>query len=76
MKILEIVWEDSFTNTGPVETNEIRDDPLQLTCTGYLVKETESLLVIAMEVYPEDGRWRSIQGIDKKAIKSRKVIRK
>ena len=76
MKILEVIWEDSFYNSGPLTADKIDEKLMILHIVGYLVKETSELLVIAGEYIPEDDDWRYIHAIDKRAIKSRKVIRK
>lgn len=76
MKVLEIIWEDSFSNAGPASADEIDEEPMIQHLIGYLVKETPKLLVLASGHVPEDGRWRHISAIDKRVIKRRKVIRK
>ena len=76
MKILEVIWEDSFHNSGPIAADEVDEEPMLMHLIGYFVKETDKLLVLAGEYIESDDRWRYINAIDKKAIKSRKVIRK
>ncbi len=76
MKIVEIIWEDSFYNSGPISVDDIDGEPMPMQLTGYLVKETPKVLVLASGYIPEDGRWRHVNAIDKRVIKSRKVIRK
>jgi len=76
MKILEVVWEDSFYNSGPIAADEIDEELMLMHLVGYFVKETDKLLVLAGEYIPTDGRWRYVNAIDKKVIKSRKVLRK
>jgi hypothetical protein len=75
MKIIEVTWKDSFHNSGPLDTDEIDDTPMELQLVGYFVKETPELLVIAGEYIGKD-RWRRVDAITKSSIKRRRVVRK
>jgi hypothetical protein len=74
MKILEVFWEDSWSHGGPVDSRDIDEVTMPMRTVGYFVKETDSLLVIAAEYFPGDGRWKYIQAIDKNVIRKRKVL--
>lgn len=74
MKIIEVFWVDSWSTSGTYDTEDISEEPLETHTVGYLAKETDTVLVLAQECYPADGRWRHLQAIEKGAIRKRKVL--
>lgn len=70
-----IVWRDHWGGyEQPVERDEIRPGCV-LACAGFVVKETRDEVMLAMEVRaddPTDRRVRTVRGILKKEIISRR----
>ena len=72
MKQIEYIeWDDAFYNEGPLQKDKITNTPMRLHDVGFLVKENEQMVFIAMEMDPETDYWRYIVAIPKKYIVSR-----
>lgn len=71
-KLIEVVWDDSITDSGWEATPENLEPSLAVT-VGFLVRETQEHILIA-STYDEDHTNARLQ-IPKKCIKSRKELK-
>jgi len=53
-KIVEVHWIDASSEQGWYDMNQYKNLPLKVTSIGYLVRETEEIIIISSSCGPFD----------------------
>lgn len=75
MKIVYVTWIDSSTDDGWQDANELDERPDLVHSVGFLVKETDTLLVIANSYDPATGHSNGRMSIPLVSIQKVKTIK-
>lgn len=66
-----VKWEDAVWQAEESRIGDICPDGCPCVTAGFLVKETDTHVSIALEYFPADRSWRRIETIPKKMITER-----
>ncbi len=77
IRVVEIVWEDSWSNENDryYESELMLEPPLLLTNIGYLVAENSHGVVISSALPTPSGGWTHVHNIPKRMIHKRRDLK-